>query len=187
MTMRATIGAHVTAVFSFQKEVGAFSSADARLARAAVTAFANWLSGLFRQQARPRVASSAIQPVDFWGRLKADVERARRENRGGALAVVRSHAIDPQGAEIDDLAHVLEGHVRGSDTVGVVAGAAAAVLRGLPAGMTDTIADRLSRAASQRDMDVRVNVHSLALSSESSESIVRRALSSTRQGEAEEP
>lgn len=127
---------------------------------------------------------ATTQSLDFGGRLRADVERARRENRGGALAVVRPRGPNPPGAELDDVAQLLEDHVRDSDTVGVMADAAAALLNELPAGMAAAITDRLLGAAADRDIDVRVNVLSLALSSESSEALVRRALSST-QGETD--
>lgn len=180
MTMRAAIGTRLMAVFTFQKEGGAFSSGDARLARAAVTSFANWLSGTFRRHADPHASVQATHSLDFVGRLGAGVEHARRENRGGALVVVRPRGTDPLGAGLNDVAHVLEQHVRDSDTVGVMADAAAALLRGLPAEMIAVITDRLVRAASERDIDVQVSALSLTLSSESSEALVSRALSGTQ-------
>ena len=159
-------------------------SADARLTRAAVTAFANWL-GLFRQQANLRpVPSSSPWILRAGLRLTSS---ARQDDRGRALAVVRSNGVNAQGPEVRDLAQVRESQSRGSDTVGVVARAAAVLLRGRRAEMTETIADRLMRAAYERDIDMRVNVLSLTLSSESSEALVRQALSSTTHGESEEP
>ena len=180
MTMRAAIGAHVMAVFTFQKEGGAFSSGDARLARAAVTAFANWLSGTFRSHADFLDPGSATRSLDFAGKLGADVEHARRENRGGALVVVRPRGPALRGAGLNDVAQVLEHHVRDSDTVGVMADAAAALLRELPVEMIGVVTDRLLSAARERDIDIQVSILSLALSSESSEALVNRALSSTQ-------
>jgi hypothetical protein len=180
MTMRAAIGARLMAVFTFQKEGGAFSSGDARLARAAVTSFANWLSGTFRRHADLDVPGTATRSLDFVGQLGADVEHARRENRGGALVVVRPRGTALAGAGVNDVVQVLEHHVRDSDTVGVMADAAAALLRELPAEMIGVVTDRLLRAASEREIDVQVSILSLAGSSESSEALVSRALARTQ-------
>ena len=179
LTLRTAIGANVMAVFTFQKEIGAFSSGDVLLARAAMTVFANWLSGTFRRYTDERNADVSI-PRDFVERLRRDVDRARRENRGGALAVMRPRAMVPHGVDLDVVAQVLEDHVRDSDTVGVISDAAAALLPALPAEMTSAVTERLLRAAAEQAIDARVSVVSLATSSESPEALVHRALSNPR-------
>jgi hypothetical protein len=178
--LRSAIGGNAMAVFTFQKAPGVFSARDVRLVRSAVTVFANWLSGTLRNLTEEPLGVRSGQPTDFLGRLRRDVERTRRANKGGALAVIRLRAADPHGVELDEVAHLLESHVRDSDTVGVVSNAAAALLPTLPTTMTGVIGDRLLRAAAEHRIDVRVSVLPVVVSSETPDALVRRALSLTQ-------
>src|SRR5438093_460889 len=79
----------------------------------------SWVAGMFGARGRERSVEEMPGGGDFMSRLRQEMGRARREQRG-ALALVRPTAREPLGERLDAVAQLLEDHMRPRDTVGIM-------------------------------------------------------------------
>jgi len=177
VTLRTNAGVDVQGVFHFQRQIGAFSLSDVRQARCAVTTMAAWLSGAFGHRDR-RASGATSPPVDFVARARLEIERAVRENLGGALLVIGVHTVDPPAPALDTVADLVQQELRESDIVGVITDAPntiGALVLDAPPSTLSAVAGRVARAVSSHDVDASIDVVPLADAAASVEAIVRRA------------
>jgi hypothetical protein len=168
------------AVFRFERRAGRFSTADARLARCAAGAIGGWLSGTFAHAGRA-AASSEPEPADFVGRLGREIERVRRTEGEGVLALVRPDAPIATGSELVHVARIVQESVRSSDVTGMVSTrAAGAVLVGAPATAAAAVYGRLRRVATAQGVRARIVALPISAASPGAESLLESALEAGR-------
>ncbi len=179
-------GAGVTAVLGLRRRSGGFPPGSARLARSIASTIGVWLSGTLIKPADVRVPPESEYSSDFVDRLVDQLDRFGRLKVGGAVAVVLPGPLAPTGPQLDEIAQLLQEHVRPSDVIGLVEAAGAAVL--LPDATQQTasaVVGRLSEAAHQQGMvAARVGLATFSAFSESPDSLVNRAVMNARRGTA---
>ena len=123
---------------------------------------------------------------EFVTRLRGQVDGLGRLKVGGAVAVMLPDITDPTGTQLDDVVQIVQDQVRASDVVAVVEATGAGVL--LPEASRDVataIVGRLQEAARRVGMNAaRVGIATFTPSSESPETLLRRALMNARRGSA---
>lgn len=187
LTLGAAAGMGVTAVLQFEKRVGAFSTADVRIARAASATLISWLSAILTFQTEPRRATASSLSSDLATQLRNDLDGAGRIRIPGALAVVLAPAA-PSGPELDDIVQILQDGVRSSDVIGIVAGhGAGSLLSGVDPDTASAISERVRRLAGSRGMShLQVGITTFGPSSDTPEALLERAQSNARRGSARE-
>ncbi len=186
LALSATAGSGVTAVLTLRRESGGFAPAAVRLARAATSLLAIWVSGALTRPHEVRIPAETGYASAFVTRLLGQVDGLGRLTIGGAVAVMLPDITAPTGFELDDVVQIVQDQVRSSDVVAVVEATGAGVL--LPEASREVaiaIVGRLLDAARKVGMTAaRVGIATFTPSSESPETLLRRALMNARRGSA---
>jgi hypothetical protein len=186
IALGASAGSGVTAVLSLRRDSGRFAPGAVRLSRAGASMLAIWISGALIRPNEVRVPAEAEYASEFVARLRGQVDGLGRLKVGGAVAVMLPDVNHPTGSQLDDVVQIVQDQVRASDVVAVVEAAGAGVL--LPEASRDVataIMGRLLEAGRKVGMTaVRVGIATFTPSSESPETLLRRALMNARRGSA---
>jgi hypothetical protein len=183
ITLGVAAGSNITAVLALRGEETTFSTSTARLAQSAAEMLGVWLSGAMVRPRDMRVSTESEYATEFVGRLAGHVDRFGRLKTGGALAVVLPDVSDATGARLDEVIQVVQEQVRSSDVVGVVGSGAGVLIPEANRAAASALVDRLMKATHQPGrVPVKIGITMFPPSSDSPDTLVRRALNIARRG-----
>ena len=182
----AVAGPGVTAVLWCEKQIEAFSTADARIAHSVATTFGNWFCGTIIKRGDP-VGEQAPKPSsDLMERMRESVDRRGRIVFSGSLAIVAPESDLPAAVELDELEKIVRRGVRSSDTIGVLSDRAVGVLlEGIDDPTGRLIVDRILRVAQRHGLySLRIGMTTFHASSDTVDAILEQTFSNARRGGA---
>ena len=182
----AVAGPGVTAVLWCEKQIEAFSTADARIAHSVATTFGNWFCGTIIKRGDPLGEQAPKPSSDLMERMRESVDRRGRIVFMGSLAIVAPESDLPAAVELDELEKIVRRGVRSSDTIGVLSDRVVGVLlEGIDDPTGRLIVDRILRVAQRHGLySLRIGMTTFHASSDTVDAILEQTFSNARRGGA---
>jgi len=176
-------GTGVTAVFWCEKQIEAFSTADARIAHSVATTFANWFCGTLFKRGDAAGEPASAPSSDLMERMRESVDRRGRIAFAGSLAIVVPDSDLPAGV---DLEQVVRRGVRSTDPIGVLSDQAVGILlEGIDDPTGRLIVGRILRVSQMHGYrSLRIGMTTFHASSDTVGAILEQAFSHVRPGGA---